>query len=152
MDWISITFATFFISFGVVVIILVIDVFYRMDIKPLIGDLKDPKAEKKREEEEKAEDTKVGNWIAPYFGIAALALGLWKLDIISSALVGIFSFPSLLGAWFIIRFKYKREKTDLVFADIFRHPIQNLGLFLFFCSIIILCIIFIVPLVILTYG
>lgn len=152
MDWPSIILATFLISLGVIVISLTCIVFYRLTFKPIIGDIKDRKAEEEREKAENVENNKIGNWIAPCFGIASLAIICWKTGILNPALAGAIAFPSLLGAWFAIRFQQKKEKTGIHFVDIFKHPTENFGLFIFLCLIILTCIIFIVPSLIIAYG
>lgn len=152
MDWPSIILATFLIGIGVIVIFLTAIVFYRLSFQPIIGDIKDPVGEKRKEQIEEIEANKIGNWIAPYFGIASLGIILWKSHLVNPALAAAITFPSLLGSWFVIRFKSKQERTGIVFSDIFRHPAENFGLFLFFCFIVFLCLIFVVPMLILAYG
>lgn len=152
MDWPSIILATYLIGTGIVVIILTAIVFYRLFFQPIIGDIKDPVAEERKEQVEEIEANKIGNWIAPYFGIASLGIILWKSHLVNPALAAAITFPSLLGSWFVIRFKSKQERTGLVFADIFRHPAENFWLFLILCLIVFLCLIFVVPMLILTYG
>lgn len=142
-DWPSAILATFFIVLGATALVLTGIVLFKIFTKPF-----EDKASRQTEEEE---DKKEYHWIYFFSAIVSLSIGLWKSKIMSDSLFGVVMLPVLFGAWFMIIFRRKKEQTGILFTDIFKHPLKNFGILAFFASIILLCIVFIIPMLIMVY-
>jgi hypothetical protein len=143
MDWPSIILATFLIATLGSALVLTGIVFFRL--------FRQPFEDEEVQNKEKAEDSKVYQWIYPLMIAAAIVISLWKTKYIDEMTFSTVLLPVFFAAWFIIRFRSKKEKTGLAFADIFRRPRENAGLLAIFVFLILLTVIFITPMIVLKY-
>lgn len=89
--------------------------------------------------------------IVPYIGIVFVAFTLLKLKVISETIMIVIVLPSLLAGLFVFRLRQKYSETRTGVLEVIIHPYENMGLFIQLCFSAAICLIFLVPLLIITF-